>query len=457
MLSSLIVAAACLMPLAAADSDVFSQTLLEQAYRQVTPAIGVVEYSLKVTNPKTGEVSQRDNSALALVVAPDGLVMAHGHMDLQDAHPFNISVTLGRGSDEEKKFEATLLKKPDELNVVFLHLKSDKPLNLPCVHFSAANDLKLGSLVAMYGLLSETLDFNCGVFETRVSSVLDKPRTTYCLDQNVRFGCVGGPVIDTQGRVVGVVGFDLSREEGGELYTRSGQPLLYQTALFQKYIETPLGNPTTEAYLGVFTQPLTDDLAEYWGMEKNGGMVISTVVPESPGATAGLQSGDIITALGNTPIHTKLDRDVVGFSKIIRDSKPGDVLAIKLLRGGKPMDMQVTLGVRPRSSRDANEYEDKTFGLTVRELTQDLRIALNLASDVQGVIVRQVRSGSPAQFARMGPGIIVMGFGGHPVKSIDEFKEAVSKVCAEKPAEVPVFARAGQTTGFFRLEPRWEK
>lgn len=446
--------------LMAAGSDFFTQAALEKAYDDLRPAIGIIRYSLEVTDPASGEVSRRDNNALGLIVAPDGLVMTFGHMAIENTQPFNIVFTMGQGS-EERRFDATLLKKPDDVNVVFLRLKSDAPLDLPYVRFSKTHNLGLAAPVALFGMLGETLDFVHGIQEARVAALLEKPRATYCLDQNVRFGYVGGPVIDTAGRVVGVVGFDLSRAEGGDVYSRSGHPLLYQTELFQKYIDSPPSLTEAQraedyAWLGVFTQPLTDDFAEYWGLPKEGGLIVSTVVAPSPAVDAGLQPGDVIIDFDGTPIRSKLDSDVLGFTKLVREAEPGREVSIRILRGGETQDIRVRLGVRPRSSRDAGEYEEPIFGLTVREITTDIRIALNLSEDVQGVIVRRVRSGSAAQLANMRPGVIIMSFGDYPVSTLDEFRDAVNQVAAKRPAEVSVFARVGPATGFFRLEPRWQ-
>jgi serine protease Do len=443
----------------AQSSDGLSQATLESAYNRLAPAIGLVEYSSEITNEMTGETAKRDTNALGLVVSPKGLVMVHGHMVLENTQPFNVRVTLGQG-DAEKEYDATVLKKPDDINVVFLQLKSDTPLNLPYVKFAPSDGVRLASPVGLFGVLSEALDYQPALTASRVGAVLDKPRRTLCLDANLRFGFVGGPVIDATGAAVGVVGFDLSREEGGDLYVRSGQPLIYQEELFQKYID----NPPTEkevkedenaAWLGVFTQPLTDEMAEYWKLPKQGGLVVSTIVPNSPAASAGIQPGDVIVDFAGTPIQAKLDREVLGFTKLVRDAGAGSDVKVKLLRAGQPMTVDLKLGIRPRSSKDANEYEDPIFGLTVREITTDLRIALNLAADVQGVIVRRVKSGSVAQVGKMRPGVIIMSFGDHPVTSLDDFKAAVEKVAKEKPAEVSVFARVGPATGFFRLEPRW--
>ena len=444
----------------AAAEDGFDTALLKKAYGDLTPAIGILNYSSEVTNASTGESSKRDSNALALVVSPEGLIMTHGHMKVENSQPFNISVTLGQG-DSEKDYDAEIVGKPEDVNIVFLKLKSDLPLSLPFVKFAESNSLGLAEPVAVLGLLGDTLDFNRAIHIGRISSVLEKPRTTYCLDEAVRFGFINGPVIDSAGRVVGVVGFDLSAAEGGELHIRSGHPLVYQSELFAKYIQTPPDGSAApagagDAWLGVFTQPLTDDFATYWKIDPKGGLIVSTVVPGSPAHTGGLQEGDVIVSFDGTPIRAKQDREVMGFTQLVREAGAGKAAAVRVLRKGQPVDLTVTLAERPRAAGDAEEFVDDFFGLTVRELTRDVRIRLNLSEEVQGVIVRSVKSGSTAQVGKMGPGVIVMAVGEIPVRNLEEYKAAIAKVQELKPAEVAVFARLGSETGFFRLEPAWK-
>jgi len=460
MKSNFLITAAALIVALNAAGDGFTQAQLQSIYDRVTPALGLLKYSSEVTNTNTGETSSRDRTALALVVSPDGLAMAPGHMQLEDNQPFNISVTLGQG-DAEKRYEAILLRKPDDVNVVFLRLKSDTPLNLPHVTFSPGNSLALGEAVSAFGFLGDTLDFSRGLQVLRISSVIEKPRRTFCLDGGVRFGFVSGPVADSAGRVVGVVGFDLSTAEGGDLYVRSGHPLVYQSELFAKYIANPptesdIGDGGDHAWLGVFTQPLTDDFAAYWSIEPTGGLIVSTVVPGSPAAAVGLRQGDVIVSFDGTPVAAKQDRDVLGFTKLVRDAGAGKEIAMRIIRDGEPVDLALTLATRPRTAQDAEEYEDEVLGLTVRELTQDVRIRLNLSEDVEGVIVRAVKSGSPAQVARMRPGVIIMGLGDNPVRNLGDFEEVMKTLQEIRPPEIAVFARLGSETGFFRLEPQWK-
>ncbi|MCX5757015.1 MAG: PDZ domain-containing protein [Candidatus Hydrogenedentes bacterium] len=459
MLSSLLIAAAVVAQ--ATPADGFSQAMIAKTYAEWAPAIALVQYSSEITDPATGESSKRDSSSLGLVVTPAGLVMGPGHMQLENAEPFNITVTVGHG-DSEQKYDATVLKKPEDINVCFMRIQSDKPLNLPSIAFARDTRLAIGDPILLIGLYSETLDYARGVFTCRVGAVLDKPRTTYCIDSSLRFGFVGGPVVNAQGKVAGVVGFDLTPAEGGDLYVHSGHPLVFQTELFRKYIESPPGKAVTggpvgeEAWLGIFTQPLYDDFAEYWNLPKKGGIVVSSVMAGSPAEQAGLKAGDVIVGINSVDIHPKFDREVVGFTKLVREIGVGKTVPLRVLRVGKPLDLQITLAALPKSARDAGEYKDEVFGLTVRELTTDVRILLNLGEDVKGVIVRRVKSGSIANLAGMHPGIIIMDLGHNVIASLDDFKKAVAKLALDKPKEVSAFCRAGAETGFFRLEPRWD-
>lgn len=432
---------------------------LRDSHARIAPAMGVVRYTAEITNPNTGETSRRDNTALALVVTAGGLALAHGHMALENTRPFNIKVTLGQGASQ-RDFDAQLLPKPEDVNVVFLLLQSDEALDLPHVRLDPRARIALGDPVVVFGLLGDTFDNAPAMLDSRVGAVLDEPRATYALSEPIRFNYVGGPVVNARGQVAGVAGFELSRAEGGDLYTRSGHPLIIHAELLADYIANPPAHDMPaphedQAWLGVFTQPLTDDFAEYWDLPQEGGLIVSTVVPGSPAEAAGLRAGDVIVEFGGAPIRVKLDRDVLRFTQLVREQGPGADVEMGILRGGERIAIQATLGARPRTAREAREIEAPAIGLTLREITTDIRIALNLPEQVQGLIVRRVRSGSPAQLARMRAGMILMGVNDTPVRSMDDFAGIMETLRAERPPQVTIFAGIGAATGFFRVEPRW--
>lgn len=438
-------------------AESFSPTLFDKAKRDLAPAMCLVSYSYEVTDPQSGNTTKNNSNALGVLVSSDGLVMVRGHVAIENIEPFNIRVQVGQEDDAEE-YDAHVLQKPDDVNVAFVKIDAKTPVTFPFVKFAGTSSARLGDPVLIVGMHGRTLDYEAGFFERRISAILEKPRTTICLDDPIPLGFVGGPVLNGSGQIIGVSGYDLTAGEGGELYVRSGHPLVYQNELFAKYIANPPSDtevPKIEAWLGVFTQPLTDDLAEYWNVKKDGGVVVSTVMAGSPAQKAGFLIGDIITSFADVPIRAKQNREVLQFTKVVREAGVGTPVKVKLLRSGTPMEIDVTLMERPKTSSQAEEYMDETFGIGIREITTDLRIRANLASDVQGVLVYRVRSGSWAAMADIRPGMIIMNFGDYPITNLAEFKEAVAKIQEAKPAEVSVFCRVRQVTAFFRIQPRW--
>lgn len=443
-------------------ADGLSQALIQQQYKRIAPSICLLNYAIEITNPNTGQVAQREANALGLVVSSDGLVLAHGHMELENRKPQNIRVTVDL-LGERTEYPAVLLKKPEDVNVCFLRIQPrDEKVTFRPVRFTSSPNLDMGEPVLILGILAESLDFVPSPISRRVGAILPEPRTTYTIDELVPFGFVGGPVLDVSGELVGVVGFDLSSSEGGELYTRSGHPLIFQTSLFQKYINKPpseekIDTDEHDAWLGVFTQPLTDDLAEYWDLPAEGGIVISTVVPGSPADRAGLQMGDVLTTFNGEHVDARQDRDIPAFTKMVRETPLEQDIPLKVYRDGNVIDVTLVLTERPKSARDAAEYEDKVFGMTVRELTTDVRILLNLPDDVHGVLIRKVESGSAANLAGIPPNALVVALNNIPVANIDDYRAAVATLSKQKPADVAVLVRAGTRTGFFRMQPRWNE
>jgi serine protease Do len=440
-----------------AGAQVMPQSLIANTHTRLEPALCLVRYSAEVRSTNTGETSRREVRALGVLATKDGLVMTHGHMAVTNSEPLNVRVEVGHG-DDQKTYSATLLEKPDDVNVCFLQIETDEPVSFPYVTFRRGSSLSLGEPILVFGMLNEPLDFMPSFLVRHVGVILEKPRKTYTADADVGFNFVSGPVVNSAGEVVGIIGYDLSTGQGGQRYTRSGHPLIYQTDLFMKYIDDPPVEESKkeEGYLGVLTQPLTDEFAEYWDLPQDGGIVVSTVLQGSPADEAGLQSGDVIFQFNDMPVSAKLDRDVLEFTEQVKDAGIGNEADIQYYRGGDTQTAHVVLAPRPKAAADADEYEDETFGFEVAEITTDLRLRLNIADGVEGVMVLRVRSGGWAHLAGMRRGVIVLRFGEYPVTNLDEFREAVEKTAALRPPEVPVFCRVGSRTGFFRLQPRWD-
>ena len=96
------------------------------------------------------------------------------------------------------------------------------------------------------------------------------------------------------------------------------------------------------AYLGVVAERVPEMLASHLGLENGAGIVLRAVMPDGPAAKAGLRIHDVITRLAGQPVGSSDD-----LTNHINTRQPGDVIKLDLIRGGKPQEVDVTLGNRP--------------------------------------------------------------------------------------------------------------
>jgi predicted metalloprotease with PDZ domain len=222
----------------------------------------------------------------------------------------------------------------------------------------------------------------------------------------------------------------------------------------------------SRAWLGVYTQELTDDLRNALGIQANG-VLISQVVKGSPAERGGLVKGDVIVTVNDRAV-TSPD----AFTETIQARKPGDVLAIRVLRDGERRTMSVTLGERSESSGSRDDDDDDgddddgdddgddddesirveipdadeidrlvrkhvgdaqvyTFGsargrlgVRIQDLNRDLGTYFK-APEGQGVLVLEVVDGSAAEKAGFRSGDVILKVGDDSVSDGDDLVRAL--------------------------------
>lgn len=172
-----------------------------------------------------------------------------------------------------------------------------------------------------------------------------------------------------------------------------------------------------QGYLGVVVGP---------GGDGERGVEVKEVTPKGPSAKAGLRAGDRVVKVGGQDV-----KDADGFVKAVAAHKPGDVLALAVVRGGKEQTVTATLGERPAPPArrpdllvPPGDRPPVYLGVQLQPLTADLREQLKV--DVgEGVVIAEVIPGSPAEKAGLKRDDVVTAVGGHPVKSPADVREEV--------------------------------
>jgi serine protease Do len=182
------------------------------------------------------------------------------------------------------------------------------------------------------------------------------------------------------------------------------------------------------------------------------GVFVSSVVPDGPGADAGLKAEDVIVSFNGKPVK---DSNELRFA--VAGVSPGTRADVEVLRDGRSRTFTVKLGEYPDNPQLAGEQpgsSDKDLGLTVEPLTPDVARQFDL-EDSHGLVVTEVEPGGPAEDAGLRPGDVLTRVNRQDVDSIGEYNKALDATPQGKPVLLQV-ERQGNTF-FIALRPETKK
>jgi serine protease Do len=250
-------------------------------------------------------------------------------------------------------------------------------------------------------------------------------------DASINQGNSGGALIDAEGRVVGINTAIIS-PSGGNLGIGFAIPINLARNVMEQLIRD---GRVTRGYLGVQIESITPDKQQAFNLENTNGALVTNVEKDGAAAKGGLQRGDVIIEVDGKAVS-----DVPGLRLKIANLPPGTKVKLKVVRRGKPVDLEVTLGEFPTeepaalgSSEKPGEKEPVAStlfkGVDIRDLDAALRRQGNIPDDLKGAIVTKVAPNSPAAEAGMRPGQVIQEIGDTPVANA---KEAITALRAIK-------------------------
>jgi len=234
-------------------------------------------------------------------------------------------------------------------------------------------------------------------------------------DAAINPGNSGGPLVDLDGKVIGINAAiaTATRSSAGIGFAI---PIDMAANLADQLIKD---GKVTRAMIGIELQPLTPALARELGNDpKLKGVLVGNVLPDSPGAKAGLQQGDVITGFAGVPA-----KNVNSFRNLVSTSEIGKEFALTFIREGKEQTTKVSLvpfqipkDLAARSGRpdgeearkpEAAKVELSNFGLDVQELTPELAKQFGYPAEAKGVVISDVKDGSSADANGLEAGMLV--------------------------------------------------
>jgi serine protease Do len=361
-------------------------------------------------HPQPQERVQRGQGSGA-IVDRRGYILTNNHVV---GHADKIKVQLA----DKRSFDAKLVGADERSDVAVIRIEAP---DLPVARLGDSDRLEVGEWVLAIGN-------PFGLDQTVTSGVVSALGRTKVVDiQNQDFiqtdaainpGNSGGPLANLDGEVVGINTAIYSRS-GGNMGIGFAIPINMAKAIMRDLIER---GKVTRGWLGVRPQDVTEDMAKALKLPKATGALVAEVTPDSQALKAGIQERDVIVSFNGKEIGTSDELvNAVGFTAV------GKTVDVKLYRDGKPLTVQVKIAERTaevEASETGTEMLEK-LGLGIKELTPELRQQLGLKKTATGLVVVEVKPGSPADNAGFEPGVVIEEFNKKPVATVAELKKAL--------------------------------
>ncbi|MBI4341591.1 MAG: Do family serine endopeptidase [Candidatus Omnitrophica bacterium] len=241
-------------------------------------------------------------------------------------------------------------------------------------------------------------------------------------DAAINPGNSGGPLLNLRGEVIGINVAILTSSRGFE-GVGFAIPVNKAKMILESLIE---GRRIIYGWLGIQIQDITADVAEYYGLAEQDGVLVYQVLPESPASKAGIRDGDIIKSYGGSTI--KHSRELI---ERVSATKAGQKVAVELLREGKPQTVQVEIGERPADVEGDGTEEaggEAWRGMQVAAITQAMSEQFNVEPGTAGVVVVEVAPNSPADQAGLRPGDVINEINRVRIQTLGDYQKVIAQV-----------------------------
>ena len=325
-----------------------------------------------------------------VIFSKDGYILTNNHV-IENAD--DITVT----TYDNQTFEAKLIGTDPLTEIAVIKVKGE---SLPYARLGDSEKMEIGDWVLAIGNpLGFTSTVTAGIVSAKSRSIgiiedtERDARGSYAIENFIQTDAVinrgnsGGPLVNLKGQVIGI-NTAIAIATGTGFYAGYGfaVPINLARKIMNNLIERGY---VVRAFLGIGMNPVDEDVAERFGLDRRQGVLIDQVTDGTPADRAGLKTDDIILRIDNREMNQSNE-----VQNYIALKNPGDDIQLTVLRGGKEKEISVKLGEREtgraRSETDEVDRDFSELGLEVENLKREYRSELGYDDSDEGVLVAKV-------------------------------------------------------------------
>ena len=365
------------------------------------------------------------------IISRDGYIVTNNHVV---AGADDIKVKLAN----EKEYHAKVIGRDPKTDVALIKIKAH---NLIPLKIGSSDDLKVGNWVVAIGSpfgLEQTV--TAGIVSAKGRIIGEGPYDDFIqTDASINPGNSGGPLLNMDGEVVGI----------NTAIIKSGQGIGFAipSDLAEGIVaQLKRSGKVTRGWMGVAIQDITPQLADYYGLKQNEGVLVAKAYRNNPAYQAGIRTGDIITRVNGKKVKSSRE-----LSANIAGHAVGEKVKVTLIRSGHEKTLYVKLAERSdKSGAEAMAAEPETgfdeFGFGFQELNPSIAKALGYPLEAKGIVIAEIKPGSRAAETGLRKGDLLKEVNRISVKTMRDYKKILRKI--RKGGMVQLLFRRGNTSFF---------
>ncbi|MBP7216495.1 MAG: Do family serine endopeptidase [Candidatus Omnitrophica bacterium] len=383
-----------------------------------------------------GEAPYREFKQVGLgsgvIIDKNGYILTNEHV-ISGAD--KIAVTLADG----RKFigEVKGWDKRSDLAVIQINAQ-----DLPSVVLGNSDSLKIGQWVVAIGNpfafalenpeptvtvgVISAMHRSLGATPARLSDYTDLIQT----DAAINPGNSGGPLVNLKGEVVGI-NVAIFSTSGGYQGVGFAIPVNTASRIIQRLMQ---GKKIYYGWLGVIVQNITDDLAAYFSLAENKGVLVSKIMADGPADVAGVKEGDVVMSVDGVAVN-----NVRELLTIIAKKEIGQETTLAIIRDKKKLTVPVVVGRRPEDNESVSSVDESLDnlkpdgpaqqwrGITVEDIAVSKQKG-RVVGETEGVLITRIDADSMAQKAGLVPGDVILEINRQKVSSVSLYKKIAQAI-----------------------------
>ena len=355
-----------------------------------------------------------------VIVSSDGYIITNHHVvtgrDGEVADEIKIRLS------DEREYPASLVGSDSKTDVAVLKVEIEE--SLPAITLTTSLNLRVGDIVFAIGN-----PLNVGLTATQ-GIISATGRTSYNIlgpgayenfvqtDAAINMGNSGGALVDAMGRLIGINTAIMSRS-GGSNGIGFAIPTDLALNVATKLIDS---GHVPRGLLGLIPENLDRDVADAFGLDSTLGALVTEVMEDSPAYEAGIRHGDVIVQINEIVIKSAPQLRLV-----VSQMLPGSEVEVTLIRAGKRLKREVTLGSVDAQMAHNGAVNSQLFeGVSIRVLDDALREQFSIPAEIDGVVITDVGVDSP-YVNTLVEGLAITDVNGRSIDSLKDFAQSIKE------------------------------